>query len=123
MKNVLVLLVAVFALAIPAWAQQRTELRVNTPSAAAPPQNIDIDSYNLDIKFTPEEQKVDGSVDIVLRPLERNSVATLDLDRHFKVANVTAGGVGVRFRQFEYDSTFEVDLANGVTAADGTITV
>jgi aminopeptidase N len=30
---------------------------------------------------------------------------------------------GVRFRQFEYDSTFEVDLANGVTAPDGTMAV
>jgi hypothetical protein len=122
MKNALVSVVILLALAVPALAQPQSRLGLNNnPSAVALPPQIDVENYNLDITVTPEDRKIDGTADIRIHLLDRNAVATLDLDKHIKVTKVTAGGVGVRYRQFEYDSTLEVDLGNGETSPDGTM--
>lgn len=126
MKNAFVSILALSMLSVmvsPALAQPRTPTRPNAPAAVTPPPTVDVDNYAVDVTITPAEHKIDATADIQLRVLERGAVATFDLDKHFKVTNVTAGGVGVRFRQFEYDSTLEVDLANGTTLADGTMMV
>jgi aminopeptidase N len=124
MKNAFVSVGILLALAAPALAQPQSQLRANNnPSAASLPSQIDVDSYKLDITVIPEERKIEGKADITLRQLERNAVATFDLDKHFKVTKLTIGDVSPRFRQFEYDSTLEVDLGNGSTAADGTTTL
>ena len=124
MKYLFVSLMVLILMSVPAMAQPQSRLGVNnSPAAVVAPPQIDVDSYNLDITITPEEHKIDVTADIQLRVLERNAVANFDLDKHFKVTKVTAGDVGVRYRQFEYDSSLEVDLANGATAADGSMTV
>src|SRR4249920_1191698 len=124
MKNAFASVVILLALAAPALAQPQSQLRANNnPSAASLPSQIDVDSYKLDITVIPEERKVEGKADITLRQLERNATATFDLDKHFKVTKLTIGDVSPRFRQFEYDSTIEVDLGNSPTAADGTTTL
>jgi len=124
MKNIFVSVVILLALAVPALAQPQSQLRPNNnPATSTLPIQIDVDIYSLDITVKPEERKIEGKADIVLRVLERNAVATFDLDKHFKVTKVTVGDVSPRYRQFEYDSTLEVDLGNSPTAADGKLTL
>ena len=124
MKNALVSVVVLLAMAIPAMAQPQSQLRAgNNPSTASLPSQIDVDTYKLDITVDPEARKVEAKADIVLKVLERNAVSTFDLDKHFKVTKVTVGDVSPRYRQFEYDSTLEVDLGNSATAVDGTLTL
>ena len=124
MKNTIASVIVLLALAVPALAQPQSQLRAsNTPSAATLPSQIDVDNYKLDITVIPDERKIEGKADITLRQLERNAVATFDLDKHFKVTKLTIGDISPRFRQFEYDSTLEVDLGNGTSAADGTTTL
>ena len=84
MKNAFVSVVILLVLAAPALAQPQSQLRANNnPSAASLPSQIDVDSYKLDITVIPDERKVEGKADITLRQLERNAVATFDLDKHF----------------------------------------
>lgn len=125
MKTAIVAILIVLTMsmqAVPAMAQPRSS-RPSAPAVVAPPPQIDVDSYTLDVTITPGERKVDVTADIQLRPLQQNATAIFDLDKHFRVSKVTAGGAGLRYRQFEYDATLEVDLGNATPAADGSMTL
>src|SRR4026209_2688834 len=73
---------------------------------------IDVQSYTVDITLVPEEHRLAGKADIRFKQLDRNSYATFDLDRRLRVSAATVGGQETRFRQFDLDSTVEVDLSN-----------
>jgi aminopeptidase N len=72
---------------------------------------IDVESYTVNVTLVPEEHRLVGKADIKLKQLDRNSYATFDLDRRLRVTNTTVGGKDARFRQFDLDSTVEVDLS------------
>jgi tetratricopeptide (TPR) repeat protein len=125
MKNAFASVVVLLALAVPALAQPQSQLRPGgstSPALTSLPPTLDVENYKIDLTVLPEEGKIEGRADIVLRVLERNAVATFDLDKHFKVTKLTVGNISPRYRQFEYDSTLEVDLGGGA-ATDGAITL
>jgi len=105
------------ALAAPALTQSR---RSAPPDASDRPQ-IDVESYAVEITIAPEERQLQGSADIQFRQLDRNGFATFDLDRRLRVTAVTIGGASARFRQFDLDSTLEVDLTGQQFAANPVI--
>src|SRR5688572_13033019 len=72
---------------------------------------MDVESYTVDVTLVPEENRLVGKAEIRLKQLDRQSFATFDLDRRLRVDNVTIGGEESRFRQFDLDSTVEVDLS------------
>jgi hypothetical protein len=124
MKNIfasVAVILAVIATAAPAIAQPQSQLRPNAQTAVTLPPSVDVDNYTVNITFIPEDRKIEAVADIKLRVLDKNSVSTFDLDKHFKVTKVSVGDSGPRFRQYEYDSNFEVDLSNAPTAADGSL--
>ena len=71
-----------------------------------------MESYTVDVTLVPEEHRLIGKADIRFKQLDRNSYATFDLDRRLRVSTATVGGQETRFRQFDLDSTVEVDLSN-----------
>src|SRR5437667_3290167 len=73
---------------------------------------IDVQSYAVDVTLVPEEHRLVGKADIRFKQLDRNSYATFDLDRRLRVSIATVAGEETRFRQFDLDSTVEVDLSN-----------
>lgn len=72
---------------------------------------IDVESYSIDARISPEERKLDARVEIRFRQLDRRNYAVFDLDRRLRVAGAFAGTSAVRYRQFDLDSTVEVDLS------------
>jgi len=124
MKNAFVSVAILLTLAVPAMAQPQSQLRPGAANAALTslPPVVDVENYKLDITILPEEGKIEGRADIVLRVLDRNAVATFDLDKHFKVTKLTVGNISPRYRQFDYDSTLEVDLGSG-TSTDPSLTL
>ncbi len=126
MKNTIVCLAILLgfgAYAVPANAQPQSQLRLNQPAPVAQPQQVDVDIYALDITLNPDERKLDGIAEIRMKLLERNPVAIFGLDRHFKVTKVSMGDTVPRYRQFEFDSTLEIDFDNVPTPADGIVTL
>jgi len=73
---------------------------------------IDVDSYAIDVTLMPEEHRLAGKADIRFKQLDRKTYAVFDLDRRLRVDKATIGGAEARFRQFDVDSTVEIDLAN-----------
>jgi peptidase M1-like protein/tetratricopeptide repeat protein len=73
---------------------------------------IDVQSYSVDVTIVPEEHRLVGKADISFKQLDRNSYATFDIDRRLRVSTATVGGQETRFRQFDLDSTVEIDLSN-----------
>src|SRR4051812_37557889 len=73
---------------------------------------IDVQAYSVDVTLVPAEHRLMGKADIRFKQLDRNSYATFDLDRRLRVGTVTVGGQETRFRQFDLDSTVEIDLNN-----------
>ena len=73
---------------------------------------IDVQSYTVDVTLVPAEHRLVGKADIRIKQLDRNSYATFDLDRRLRVSTASVGGKESRFRQFDLDSTVEVDLSD-----------
>ena len=73
---------------------------------------IDVESYSVDITIVPQERRLTGQADIKFKQLDRKTYATFDLDRRLRVDRASIGGAEVRFRQFDVDSTVEIDLSN-----------
>src|SRR5437016_2810064 len=73
---------------------------------------IDVDSYSVDITLTPEEHRLAGKADIRFKQLDRKNYAVFDLDRRLRIDKATIGGAEARLKQFDVDSTVEIDLAN-----------
>jgi len=73
---------------------------------------IDVESYSVEVTLVPEEHKITGKADIKFKHLDRKNYATFDLDRRLQIDRASIGGSDVRFRQFDIDSTVEIDLSN-----------
>src|SRR5262245_8993657 len=112
MKNTIVLMLILLAMAATAIAQpavQSGRAAANTDTSDRP--QIDVESYSVDITITPNEHKLQGTADIQFKQLDRRSFATFDLDRRLRVTNSTIGGIPAQVRQFDLDSTIEVNLS------------
>jgi aminopeptidase N len=110
MRHFLYSLLSLALLCAPAAAQQRRQ----APPANAPSDRpaIDVESYSVEISVEPENHRLIGKSEIRFKQLDRQNFAVFDLDRRLRVAFVNIGGTQVRFRQFDVDSTIEVDLSN-----------
>jgi aminopeptidase N len=117
MKNKFIVAVVMLAVAASARStlaqrgQNQTLGRLAPTDTSDRPQ-INVESYAIDLTIDPEEHAIKATADLQFRQLERKNFATFDLDRRLHIASVTAGSEPVRFRQFDLDSTFEVDLGS-----------
>jgi len=115
MRKVLGLLGCLFCLALfsasllPAQSRAR---QVSVPDDQSDRPKIDVESYTVDVTLTPEEHRLSGKADIRFKQLDRQSYAVFDLDRRLRVDKASINGSDARFRQFDVDSTLEIDLAN-----------
>jgi aminopeptidase N len=109
----LTILLFVLATAAPLTGQPR-QIANNLPDR---PQ-IDVSSYAVEITMMPEEHRLTGRADIQFRQLDRQDYATFDLDRRLRVTAASIAGTDIRYRQFDLDSTVEVDLSGQQFAAD-----
>jgi hypothetical protein len=111
MRKVFSLILWLPLLSLPLFAQTRSR-----PAAAQDDQSdrpkIDVDTYSVEITLVPEEHKLEGKADISFKQLDRQNYAVFDLDRRLKVDKVTINGTEVRIRQFDVDSTLEIDLGS-----------
>src|ERR1044071_9695093 len=73
---------------------------------------IDVDAYSVEVALAPEEHRLAGKADIQFKQLDRKNYAVFDIDRRLRVEKATIGGSEARFRQFDVDSTVEIDLSN-----------
>jgi hypothetical protein len=109
MNNVRALLVG-FLFVTPGFAQ----VIVPAPSEAGRPQ-IDVESYAVEAILNPAEGELTGTTEIRFVQLDRQNYAVFDLDHRLRVRDVYLGEeepVPARFRQFDLDSTLEVDLSD-----------
>ena len=104
----------VLALAMPLAAQPSRSQVNNVPDR---PQ-IDVLSYTVQITLTPEEHLLTGVAEIQFRQQDRQDYATFDLDRRLRVTAASIGGMDTRYRQFDLDSTVEVDLSGQQFSTD-----
>ena len=101
-----------FLLSVPGFAQLSVSVTGGDDSGR--PQ-IDIESYYIEATIDPVERELIASVEVRFIQLDRQSYAVFDLDRRLRVRDVYLGEeepIPVRFRQFDIDSTFEVDLSD-----------
>src|SRR6266850_4911575 len=111
MKRVFISLLALF-LAAPLSAQQSRPAQQPAQDDQSDRPKIDVESYTVDVTLLPQEHRLTGKADIKFKQLDRKSYATFDLDRRLRVDRASLGGAEVRFRQFDVDSTVEIDLSN-----------
>jgi aminopeptidase N len=72
---------------------------------------IDVESYSVNVSLVPEEHRLTGEAEIRFKQLDRKNFVTFDLDRRLRVSDVHIGSSETRFRQFDLDSTVELDLS------------
>jgi aminopeptidase N len=84
---------------------------------------IDVQSYAVDVTIVPEERRLIGKTSIRFTQQDRRNFAVFDLDRRLRVSAVTVGGADTRFRQFDLDSTIDVDLSNAQFSTDSVIQI
>jgi tetratricopeptide (TPR) repeat protein len=111
MRKLLYLLLSLAVLCAPSAAQVRRQAAPPAPAASDRPP-IDVESYSVDVSIEPENHRLIGKAEIRFKQLDRQNYAVFDLDRRLRVAFVNVGGTQTRFRQFDVDSTVEVDLSN-----------
>ena len=76
---------------------------------------IDVESYSIEATIDPYERELRAIATIRFIQLDRQSYAVFDLDRRLRVRDVFLGEtepIPVRYRQFDIDSTLEIDLAD-----------
>ena len=86
-----------------------------TQSDASDRPQIDIESYSIEATIDPFEGELVATADIRFVQLDRENYVVFDLDRRLRVRDVYLGEeepLPVRFRQFDLDSTLEVDLSD-----------
>ena len=96
-------------LALPSAAQTI----IPAPGATDRP-GIDVESYHIQASIDPATSELTGVVGIRFVQLDRDDYVVFDLDRRLRVRDVYLGEgepLPVRFRQFDVDSTLEVDLS------------
>jgi tetratricopeptide (TPR) repeat protein len=110
MRKVLSLLVGSLLLAVPLSAQRGRQVTVQDDQSDRP--KIDVEAYSVDVNLLPEEHRLSGKADIRFKQLDRQTYAVFDLDRRLRVDKATIGGSETRFRQFDVDSTVEIELSS-----------
>ena len=76
---------------------------------------IDVESYSIEARIDAFEGELHATAEIRFVQLDRQNYAVFDLDRRLRVRDVYLGEeepLPVRFRQFDLDSTLEVDLGD-----------
>src|SRR5215813_3978216 len=110
MRKALCVLLCLPLFSIPLLAQSRGRQPVLQDDQSDRPK-IDVDSYSVDITLMPEEHRLSGKADIRFKQLDRQNYAVFDLDRRLRVEKATINGAEARFRQFDVDSTVEIELS------------
>src|SRR5437867_2899380 len=111
MTKVLNAFFCLLLLCAPLLAQSRTRQPAAQEDQSDRPK-IDVESYSVEITLTPEQHQLAGKADIRFKQLDRQNYAVFDLDRRLRVEKATINGGEARFRQFDVDSTVEIDLSN-----------
>ena len=93
----------------PLLAQRNRQPAVQDDQSDRP--KIDVESYSVDVTLMPEEHQLAGKADIRFKQLDRQNYAVFDLDRRLRVEKATINGAEARFRQFDVDSTVEIELS------------
>ncbi len=109
MRNLRIALVY-FLLTLPGAAQVLVPASVDSDR----PQ-IDVESYSIKATIDSFERELVASAEIRFIQQDRQAYAVFDLDRDMRVIDVYLGveePLPVRFRQFDIDSTLEVDLSD-----------
>src|SRR5262249_3596312 len=104
------LLLCFSSLSTPLLAQSRNRQTVVQDDQSDRPK-IDVESYSVNITLVPEEHSLAGKADVRFKQLDRRTYAGFDLDRRLRVEKATINGADGRFRQFDVDSTVEIDLS------------
>jgi tetratricopeptide (TPR) repeat protein len=111
MNKLLNLLLCSAFLCAPLVAQSRNRQPL-VPDDQSDRPKIDVESYAVEITLTPEQHQLAGKADIRFKQLDRQNYAVFDLDRRLRVEKAAINGGEARFRQFDVDSTVEIDLSN-----------
>ena len=96
----------------PLLAQQPRAIQQAAQDDQSDRPTIDVEAYSIEVTLAPQEHRLTGRADIKFKQLDRKTYATFDLDRRLRVDRASIGGADVRFRQFDVDSTVEIDLSN-----------
>src|SRR5215831_7122490 len=110
MNKLLNLLLCSAFLCAPLVAQSRNRQPL-VPDDQSDRPKIDVESYSVDVTLMPEEHQLAGKADIRFKQLDRQNYAVFDLDRRLRVEKATINGAEARFRQFDVDSTVEIELS------------
>src|SRR5262245_31447919 len=111
MKRALHLIFCLPLLSMALLAQSRGRQLTVPDNPADDRPKIDVESYAVEITLAPEEHRLSGKADIPFKQLDRQNYAVFDLDRRLRVEKATINGAEARFRQFDVDSTLEIDLS------------
>ena len=117
MIRIISLLIVAALMSTPLLAQQSRNRQPAAQDDQSDRPKIDVESYSVEIALMPEEHLMSGKADIRFKQLDRQNYAVFDLDRRLRVEKVTINGAEARFRQFDVDSTVEVDLSSQQFAA------
>src|ERR1051326_8221084 len=112
MRHPIFSLLLMASLAAPLPAAQSRQVQQQAQDDQSDRAKIDVESYSLDVTLVPEEHRLVGKADIKFKQLDRKNYATFDLDRRLRIDHASVGGSEVRTRQFDIDSTVEIDLSN-----------
>jgi aminopeptidase N len=112
MRKLFNLLLWVPLLSVTLLAQSRGR-QLTVPADTGPDRpKIDVDSYAVDVTLEPAEHRLAGKADITFKQLDRQNYVVFDLDRRLRVDKATIGGAEARFRQFDVDSTVEIEMTS-----------
>src|SRR5215813_3056489 len=111
MRKALCVLLCLPLFSIPLLAQSRGRQPL-VPDDQSDRPKIDVESYSVEITLSPDEHQLAGKADIRFKQLDRQNYAVFDLDRRLRVDKATINGAEARFRQFDVDSTVEIDLSS-----------
>lgn len=112
MKKLIFCLAAALVSIVPASAQQLVRGAQQAPQDdLADRPKIHVDQYSVEVTLLPADHRLVGKADIQFKQLDRKNYAVFDLDRRLRVDKASVAGVEARIRQFDVDSTVEVDLS------------
>jgi aminopeptidase N len=111
MTKILSLLLCLPIVSVPLLGQSRNRQPVVQDDQSDRPK-IDVEGYSVNVSLVPEEHRLIGKADIRFKQLDRQTYAVFDLDRRLRVEKATINGAEARFRQFDVDSTVEIDLSS-----------
>src|SRR5215510_877756 len=111
MKNFLTFLLAALICIVPASAQQLRGTQQSSQDDQSNRPKIHVDMYSVEVTLLPDDHRLVGKADIQFHQLDRKNYAVFDLDRRLRVEKATISGAEARFRQFDVDSTVEIEMS------------